>query len=77
MPPDERKPPGRGGLSGNVVVAGSLDTPRDNPSSPKEQLDPSGLSDLRFRRDVTRLCELGSRAVAELLAEIGEQGLCR
>ncbi len=35
------------------------------------------VADLRFRCDVARLHRLGPRAVCELLAEIGEQRLCR
>ena len=33
--------------------------------------------DLRFQRDIERLYKLGPRALGELLAEIGEQRLCR
>ena len=35
------------------------------------------VSDLWFRRQVERLHRLGPRVTAELLAEIGEQRLCR
>ena len=35
------------------------------------------VTDLEFRRNVKRLHRLGPRAVCELLAEIGEQRLCR
>lgn len=34
-------------------------------------------NDLRFQRDIERLYKLGPRALGELLAEIGEQRLCR
>ncbi len=34
-------------------------------------------SDSRFKRDIERLYKLGPRALGELLAEIGEQRLCR
>ncbi len=34
-------------------------------------------SDSRFQRDIERLYKLGPRALGELLAEIGEQRLCR
>ena len=37
----------------------------------------SVVEDLKFRRNVERLHRLGPRAVCELLAEIGEQQLCR
>ena len=35
------------------------------------------VADLRFRRQVERLHDLGPRATGELLAEIGEQRACR
>ncbi len=35
------------------------------------------VTDLEFRRNVKRVYRLGSRAVYELLTEIGEQRLCR
>jgi len=35
------------------------------------------VADLHFRRQVEKLHRLGSRAVGELLAEIGEQRMCR
>jgi hypothetical protein len=35
------------------------------------------VDDLRFRRQVGKLHALGPRAMAELLAEIGEQRACR
>ena len=34
-------------------------------------------SDFRFQRDIERLYKLGPRVLSELLAEIGEQRLCR
>ncbi len=34
-------------------------------------------NDLQFQRDIERLYKLGPRALGELLAEIGEQRLCR
>ena len=35
------------------------------------------VDDLRFHRQVEKLCQLGSWAVGEFLIEIGEQRLCR
>ena len=54
--------------------------------NPQAQLDPLDIptvgviaamtvSDLRFQRQVARLCELGPRVVAELLAELGAERL--
>lgn len=37
--------------------------------------DPSDIRDRRFERNVARLCELGPRAVGELLAELGASSL--
>ncbi len=34
-------------------------------------------NDFQFQRDIERLYNLGPRALGELLAEIGEQRLCR
>ncbi len=34
-------------------------------------------NDIQFQRDIERLYHLGPRALGELLAEIGEQRLCR
>ena len=34
-------------------------------------------NDIQFQRDIERLYKLGPRALGELLAEIGEQRLCR
>ena len=84
-----RKPPGRGRLSDGDVSADSFDTLRDKATPPKKQpSNPKGSPsiglttidagvDLRFRRQVERLHRLGPRALGELLAEIGEQRLCR
>ncbi len=35
------------------------------------------VDDLRLHRQVEKLCQLGPRAVGELLVEIGEQRSCR
>ena len=44
---------------------------------PLGSITTSVVADLQFRRDVERLHRLGPRVVYELLAEIGEQRLCR
>ncbi len=90
MTQERRKRPGQGPLSGNTVVTTDcLDTPRDKRTAPKNQpgdlggLRPIGpiaaevVANLRFRREVERMCHLGSRTVYEFLTEIGEQRLCR
>ena len=90
MPHTWRKPPdGRGGLPERVVSADSFDTLKNKAAPPKKQpgnpkaTHSIGLAtieagvDLRFRRQVERLHRLGPRALGELLAEIGEQRLCR
>ncbi|MCH8998781.1 MAG: hypothetical protein IID48_11075 [Proteobacteria bacterium] len=84
-----RKPPGRGRLSDSDVSVDRLYTLKNKATPPKKQpgnpkATPSislatieaGV-DLRFRRQVERLHRLGPRALGELLAEIGEQRLCR
>ena len=77
MTPDKRKPPGRGGLSGSHVAADRPDISKDSISVPSKQTNQTDLGEFRFRRNVERLCNLGARAVAEFLVEIGEQRGCR
>ena len=86
---DKRKPPGRGGLSGNVVLANGYDASRDRTSRSDKQprtasrglrpidvIAAEVVADLHFRRQVQHLHRLGPRITAELLAEIGtERGI--
>lgn len=76
MPPTWNGPGARGSAEAGSVIAGR----RHIPVSTTPNTAPTGRLDqreLRFRHNVERLHRLGSRAVYELLAELGARRLLR